>query len=358
MEMNHNSEVNILMYWELLVRKKLFIAKVVIGCSLLLAVISLIVPEYYRAKAVLMPTEKNSGISSLIGQIPGGLASMAGIGAAGSSTERLLALLDTRTLAEEMIYKFNLIPALFNLDKDELDPNSEDYPNMEDAVIEFAEHVNIQDDKTNGTISVSIELQSPQLAADVANGYVESLQKFIHDNAFTIAKKNRVFIEERLVQSKVKLLEAGQELNKMYAHNRISSVDAQVDVPLDLGADFGSLGEMVTELESQEQQLAKKMVVKGVPQQVYLEYIALRKKLLIEINSLLTQQYEMAKIDEAKDELSFQVIDPARVPIKRSWPKRKEMVFMGIVVSLTLSSIFVCFVEHLRRLKDAYRREN
>ncbi|UCG63668.1 MAG: hypothetical protein JSW12_13435, partial [Deltaproteobacteria bacterium] len=85
-----------------------------------------------------------------------------------------------------------------------------------------------------------------------------------------------------------------------------------------------------------------------------LEYVRLKRKALTEekVFELMTQQYEIAKIDEAKEDITFQVIDRAIPPEKRVKPKRKLNVMLAGIVSLFVGVFLVFFLEYLANLKE------
>jgi uncharacterized protein involved in exopolysaccharide biosynthesis len=87
---------------------------------------------------------------------------------------------------------------------------------------------------------------------------------------------------------------------------------------------------------------------------VGLEYGRLRRDALIQqkVFELLTQQLELAKIEEAKDDITFQVIDQAIPPEKRIKPKRTQNVLLAGVVSLFLGIFLVFFLEYLAKQKS------
>jgi uncharacterized protein involved in exopolysaccharide biosynthesis len=117
--------------------------------------------------------------------------------------------------------------------------------------------------------------------------------------------------------------------------------------------------EVLNKFEVQRDDLQKKsseiQIAKNIPQQVYLQYLTLRRDLLGKINILLTQQYEMAKIEEAKEDLAFQVVDPARVPLKRFKPQRRKIVTMAFMASLFLAFFLVFFLEYVQRMRKQYQ---
>jgi uncharacterized protein involved in exopolysaccharide biosynthesis len=363
---NRCDELNLLEYWKVIKKHRWLIGGVVSITTLLAIIMSLSMPNHYKSTAVIMPIGKSGGGGMLAalassGQL-GGLSSMAGLGGVvggQSPSQQFMALLRTRTLAEEVINRFNLIPVMFN--GKVIDPNSSKGPKMEDGTKALSPaYVTFVDDKKGGTITIGAEFKDPKLAADVANGYVEGLQKFINGNLLTVAKRNRIFIEQQLEYNKRALLEAGKELNEFYQGKKVSSVEGKVDVSVKNNDIDAPQGEQIEKedveiqldvLKKKKDALEEKMMVKSVPQQVYLQYLALRKNLLTQINGLLTSQYEMAKIEEAKDEPAFETIDPARVPERKSKPKRSQIVIVAFIASL-LAGVFVSFfMEYFNRLK-------
>jgi uncharacterized protein involved in exopolysaccharide biosynthesis len=88
-----------------------------------------------------------------------------------------------------------------------------------------------------------------------------------------------------------------------------------------------------------------------------LEYVRLKRNALTQekVFELMTQQYEIAKIDEAKEDITFQIIDRAIPPEKRVKPKRKLNVMLAGIVSLFAGIFLVFFLEYMENLKQ---REN
>lgn len=90
-----------------------------------------------------------------------------------------------------------------------------------------------------------------------------------------------------------------------------------------------------------------------------LQYIRLKRKALTQekVFELLTEQYEMAKIEEAKEDITFQVIDRAIPPEKRIKPKRRLNVMLAGVVSLFAGIFLVFFLEYISNLKQPEEQE-
>ncbi len=409
-----SDEINLLDYWRVIWKYKKMIVAIVFVASIAAVVMSLLAKKTYRADAVIMSISSKGGggggLSSLASQF-GGLASLAGVNIGGSSAgdaEKIVAILKSRTLAENVINREHLMPIFFKDKWDAAslkwktnDPNKQ--PNMEDGVKAMRRVVTITDDKKSKTIRVTGIFFDQKITSAIVNTYLDELQNFISSNAFTTAKRNRIFIEGQLAQNKEDLLEAGKEINEFYRGNRVSSADAKVDVPVsrqsltvnpatkalagvlegesirkdekikvadasllgqeELVVDSGSgsgmsdpaIGSLLEQKSDIEKRLADANMVKNVPQQVYLSYLMLRRELLGKVNALLTTQYEMAKIEESKEDLAFQVIDRAVPPVRRASPKRAQICIMSFMAALFGAIFLAFFREYLERMKAVHQ---
>lgn len=399
-------EINLLDYWRVILHYKWMIASIVVVASTVAVISSLFMANVYRAESLIIPMIAkggDGGMSSLASQF-GSLASLAGIrlpdGA--GDTERFMAILRSRTLSEDVIKRENLIPILLAESWDVKrgmwksdDPTKQ--PTMEDAVGVLKGIVGVVDDKKNRTIKITGDFKDPRIAAWLVNVYVDELQRFLNTNTLTMAKRNRLFIEEQLEENKQELLEAGKEINDFYRTKQISSAEAKVDVPItkkerspenkDQGIttneraggppllvqnesettavdgvvradvsqpavmDEGDLPKAMTQKEELEKKIADAKVVKNVPQQVYLTYLMLRRELLAKVNAMLTSQYEMAKIEESREDLAFQVIDKAVPPEKKFKPKRSRICITAFIASLLGAIILAFCLDYLARMK-------
>lgn len=318
------------------------------------------------------------GLAAAVSQM--GLGSILGGVAGGNSySSQIMAILKSRTLMEKVIIRYDLLPILFQSDWDTSASrwkNNQSIPNMERAVKLFSLLTQTTEDKKNQTIKVSATTGRPEVSAQIANGLLVQLYDEIRDNSFTVQKRNRIFIEAQLERNKADLLEVGKELSSFYSTNRISDSKAQMDVDVSrsmgLVADSEAMPvapkvsdsmagievpvmpeDLQSQIDSLKKQLEKVYIVRDVPQQVYLQYLTIRQELMSRMNALLTQQYEMAKIEESKEDLSFQVIDWARVPIRKYSPKRAQIVITVFVLSGFLSVFYIFAADYFRRMKNS-----
>ena len=177
------------------------------------AVIVLILTSWYRADVMLAPVRATSAddLASPLGSL-GGLASLAGIGVGGSTSEPL-AVLESRDLAREFIEQQNLLPVLFARKWDAksarwkpTDPK--DWPDVRDGVKYLVEKIRtVKDDKKSGLVTLTIEWTDAKTAADWANLFVDRANERIRARALLDAQANVSFLQRELAATSVVTLQ-------------------------------------------------------------------------------------------------------------------------------------------------------
>jgi len=375
-------EINLLDYWRVIRKRWRIIAGLFVISVVTAAIVSLLMTPIYQAKTTIMPVESSGGRLSGALQNLGSLPFVGGMvpGIGGASATKLVAVLKSRTLAEDVIHALNLTRIFFKDKKDKP-------PSLEDAVESLTDITKIADDKKGGVISISVEYKDPKIAADIANHYTTVLQKFINENTLSMAKRNRIFIEDQLKKVKVELKEAEEAMKSFQTDKKIVAIDAQTEAAIRVLADLKAqitarevqMGVMkqfstaanpdVLRIKDELRELRKQLTMveskRGNPETMALpslsdapalglQYIRLKREALIQekVFELLTQQYEMARIDEAKEDITFQVIDRAIPSEKRIKPKRRQMVMLAGAVSLFAGVFLVFFLEYAANLKE------
>lgn len=334
--------------------RRSFIVCMTMLATLVAVVVSFLIPPTYKAQAVILPIggQKGGGLTAMVSQMGFG-SLLGGLGGGSGSSTQIMAVLKSRTLAERLIENYDLSPHLFPRKWDMANKRWKKGkpPLMEESVEKFYKKVKFIEDKKNQTITISAILRDPEAAARAVNGALRELEEDINANTFTVAKRNRIFISEQLERSKADLLEAGKEIASYYSANRISNSIPKVDVDVKTpgGANSEVLKDIQAQIDDVNKQLEGVRVVRDVPQQVYLQYLMLRQELLGKVNALLTQQYEMAKIDENKEDITFQVIDEGRVPVRRYAPRRTQITASTFLVSGVASCFFVLLADRMKK---------
>jgi len=348
-----NNDINLVDYYKAIKKRYKFILSFVFIITCVAIAYSLTLPRIYLSKAVILVSSggQTGGLSMALQSSGINLGNVLG---GSSSSSKLMALLDSRTFMERIINRFHLIPIL-------LGEEDNSKLGMEYALNGYKEIIKLNDDKKRGTLSITVELPDPKLSASVANGILDELQKSINSREVTFSKKQREFIGNRLVTIKKELLKAGKDLAKYYDQNRISSAAGTVDVMVDPFLESGpaQINEVfpsaLDEAENKLKVLNEKMnahqndYVHNVPQRVYLEYLGQKRETLKLVDGLLSQQYEMAKIEEAKEAISYQIIDYAQVPQKQIRPHKKKIVMATFLVSFFVAVLAIFGLENMEK---------
>jgi uncharacterized protein involved in exopolysaccharide biosynthesis len=183
----HEGEINLLYYWDILWRRKIML---IILCTLSVIItmaVSLMLPKYYKSEALILTlAPETGGLGAVLSATPLAGAFTASLGGLSSPADKILVFLKSRTVAEMVIKRFDLL-RVFNADKwaaekgawkDPAKP-----PLMEDAVRNLGTKVTSFKKSKEGSITIIVEWKDPKLAAAIANYYVVALAEFMKDKA-------------------------------------------------------------------------------------------------------------------------------------------------------------------------------
>ena len=312
-------------------------------------------------------------MAALAGKASGGLESIAGdLLGVKSSGGLFIGVLRSQTAQDRLIQQFDL--------------KSVYGKRLEvDARTKLDDKTGISEDKKSGIISISVTDHSPQRAAALAAAYVDQLNSLVAELSTSAAHRERVFLEERLKVVKLDLDDASNQLAQFSSKNNTLDMQTEGKAMLDAAANLAgqliaaqseleglrqfytdnnprvqSLNARVTELRRDMEKLSgvnsngtpnnpsdsakglsgempypsiRNLPLLGVK---YADYYR-RAKIQETVFELLTQQYELAKVQEAKETPSVKVLDPPKVPEKKSFPPRKLIVFGGTLLALVLA---------------------
>lgn len=384
-EIKEKEGLNMIDYLYVLVKRRRLIIINFLSMSILAAAYSLIIPKTYTSTAVIMPPGKSGGIiSNLPLNLPiSGIGSLLGV--TSEEANIFLAILKSRTIAKNTIDHFDLYKRYGS-------------KTIDDAIHTFYNKVDISLDK-EGTIRVKIsattkffhkdkdEESTRKLSADIANYMISELDRINTELQTKQAKYNRIFIEKRYEESKIELNNIEEKIKDFEEKYGVISLPDQVSAAIEAAAQiesqilmieveleglkstFNMDHPMIKQKEIQLRELRKKLneMKLGSGEKNYLEifpafidapnlgiqYIRLKRELEVQnlIYQFLTQQYEQAKIQEAKDTPTVQVLDLAVPPIKRSKPKRKLLVLLVGLISLIFSALYIFTIGYFNRLK-------
>jgi len=258
-------------------------------------VISLQIPDKYRATAFVVPAERAQGSGS-VSQELGGFAAIAGINLPNSQTisdaNLAVELMKSRSFVIEFISKNNLLPYIssaegwdvetkeiifdpevFNADSESwvIKENHEDYPTYMEASSKFIDEIlSITKNEETGLISISITYYSPEIAAEWVDMLVYEINEYMRKRNNKSSQKNLNYLNEQLSAQNI-------------------------------------------------------VQIKSM------------------LYTLVEEQYKSLMFTEVRDEYIFETIDPALVPEKKYSPSRILIIFMGGLLGVMLSTFIIVF---------------
>jgi len=344
-------------------------------CGVITTVIVLVMPVTYTASTVILTSQSMSGgVSALLGEIGslGALASLGGGGGlfGGSQTDTFVGVLTSRTVADEMIEKFQLQKVYRKR-------------TLVDTRKSLTKHTHIEG--TRGSfIRISVDDHDARRAADMANTYVEELYRINHHLALTTASQRRLFLEGQVNAERDQLTNAEAAFRELQQKTGVLQLAGQAEMTLrsiaQLRAEISAKEVLLEQLRTTgtEQNVDVQRVESGlnalraqlqkaesdngfgdnyfvsagrIPQ-AGLEYLRRMRDLRYHeaLFETLSKQYELARIEEAKAPPVIQVVDKAIVLDKRSWPPRKFLVLLALFTSGVLLSSAILLMEKWNRL--------
>jgi uncharacterized protein involved in exopolysaccharide biosynthesis len=311
---HEEDEISLLNYWLVIRKRKKVILRIVIAAVLATVVVSLLMPNIYQARAVITPItsrEGRAGDSALsvlamqFGDFPG--IRLPG----GSSAAEIVNLLKSNILREKVIERYQLLPVLFYK---KWDADKKDW--KQGPLVYVRRVVNAVTSATQRGISE----QDPDVP-DVWDG-LRALDKIVMIDHNKKQDAITITVDYRDPEMAAKMVE--YFLTTLTDHmssetRRVATINRQY-------------------LEDQLGKTADPLI---------------RQK----IYNLIAQQVEASMMAEVKENFAFKVIDPPKVPDKKTAPKRTLMVVLSFIVSLCIGVFSAFFMEYLEKMKSK-EREN
>jgi tyrosine-protein kinase Etk/Wzc len=350
-------------------KRKRLILGVPVAMGVICAAISFILPPVYKANTKILPPQQSqqTGAAALLAQLGGAGGMAAGVAGLKNPNDLYIGMLKSRTVADRLIGKFNL--------KDVYETES----------VEKARK--ILDAKTaivsgkDGLISIDVEDESAKRSADMAEAYSAELVRLTRDFAVTEASQRRLFFSNQLQLAKDNLAKAEAASRGAIDASGLISIEGEsrgvVETVARLRAQISakeiqlnSMKAFVTtdhpesrrvqeELSSLRQQLdglehgdgtqAGNASNNQSPSGLKSIQLLRDVKYYQMLYELLSKQYEVARLDEAKDGSVVQILDHAVVPEKRFKPQRSLIVLGGMVAGFFIAIFWALISEAKQR---------
>jgi uncharacterized protein involved in exopolysaccharide biosynthesis len=313
------------------------IALVVLIGTVLGAVVAFAWPPSYKATVtILPPSEEETGFSvtSVLSRI-----SVPGVHIPSRSgpIDITLSVLNSRRLASALVDRFGLIRVYH-------------CKTQEEAIRKLKKRIDSGADPS-GTVVASVRDRDPERAAQMANALIEELDRFNRDVRMTKGRRARLFVEGRIQQTRKDLAAAEQDLKDYQRQNKTLALDPDQASTVESGAKlFATQAALQVQVGlAQEYATARSEEVQRLQQQldqVNREISSLPNlgmelarrmrevKIQEQVFALLSAQYEEARIDEARDVPTVEILDPAVPPDRPVWPRKGRLIAIAFGISL------------------------
>lgn len=326
--------------------------------------VSLLLPVAYTARSTLLPpnSQQSSGSAAALAAL-GSLGGLAGV-TPKTPDELYVALLKSDSVQRALAERFKL--------QERWEQKS--YEGLRKT---FPSFVRIAADKKSGVISVEVDDKDPAFAAELANGYAPEIMRVLSRLAVSEAQQRRVFFEQQLKDTKENLVQAEQGLRDVQEKSGMIVLDKQAEAligsaavlraqiverevqlkvlrtgatdqnpdVLRLNSELRALRAELARMESSQGGTTGSAVdlpVGRIPGAA-IDYVRARRELKLQETLLesMIRQFEMAKLDEAKEAPMLQVVDVARPPDHKSKPARAVIVLASTLLAFLASSLWV-----------------
>ena len=354
------------------------VAIATITAAIAAVIIALQLPPQFTARTTLLPpSSQQSGGSAAALAALGALGGLAGGLSAKTPDELFVALLKSDTVVRALDARFDL-KARYEL------------KTYEDLRKSLPEKVRVSSDRKSGVISVEVDDKEPKFAADLANAHAVEVTKLLGRLAVSEAQLRRVFFEQQLKDTKENLIKAELGLRAVQEKSGVIVLDKQAEALIGSVAQLRAMiaerevqlkvlrtsatGQnpdvlrLNSELSAMRSELARMESSRASPSgsavdipvgripEAAIAYVRARRELKLQETLLesMVRQYEIAKLDEAKEGPVLQQVDVALPPDRKSKPARALIVIAATLAALLFSLIVVVW----RRYAAAVREQD
>jgi capsule polysaccharide export protein KpsE/RkpR len=360
-------------------------------------------PKQYESSAHIMPPSNSMGgtalLAALAGRAGGSLGSLSALAGGflggGGNTALFIDLLRSGTVTGHLIDKFDLQHVYHKRYR-------------VDTAKYIARHTKIVDDKKSGVITLTFTDTDPVRARDIAQGYLDELNLLVNRTNTSSAHQERIFIESRLrvvqqdlqraqqqlsefssthatidikeqgrsmvdaaarLQAQLIIEEAGLDsLRQTYGDGNIRVRSAQARIG-ELQAQIAKMGGSSKALSTAASTSDSTVAPDAHDDDLYpplrqlprlaVPYANLYREVQVQetVYELLTQQYELARVQEAKDVPVVSVIDAPGIPEKKSLPPRLTLALALTFISVAIASLLLVLKAQWMRIEASDPRK-
>lgn len=337
---------------------KRLIGAVTLGAGVIALAVALLLPPVFTARTTLLPpgNQQPSGSAAALAAL-GALGGIAGGLGAKTPDELYVTLLKSDSLQRALDERFGLRKRY-------------GIATFETFRKTLPAYVRVSSDKKSGVISVEVDDEDPKFAAELANAHAAEVTKLLGRLAVSEAQLRRTFFEQQLTQTKENLVKAEVGLQRVQEKSGVIVLDKQAEALIGGAAQIraqiaerevqlkvlrtGATAQnpdvvrLASELRALRAELARMESAQGgnagsavdmpvgkLPEAA-IEYVRARRELKLQETLLesMLRQYEIAKLDEAKEGPVLQQVDTALPPDRKSKPARAIIVLAAVLAAL------------------------
>ncbi|MDZ7318833.1 MAG: Wzz/FepE/Etk N-terminal domain-containing protein [candidate division KSB1 bacterium] len=387
-------EVDLFDYFAVIVKHRKQIIRNVLVMGIAVAALSLVLPSQYTAVTTILPPMEDTSTSILSALSNSPLSNLI-LHESSTTSDLFVEILKSRSVLDGVLQTEFIYPKHKKNAQSRTLVQLLKAKSLEKGRKKLVSRMSVKA-SAEGIVTVAVALPDRYLAADVANALVQTLDKIYNEKTTSRAKNSRIYIENQLRLTEEKLKTASAELAKYQQKYKAISLEEQTKAAIEKAGELKGtivakkvelgvalqtmkpnnvyviqLKNEIAELERQynylqygnnetmKEQQEFYVPFADVPE-VGWELANLMREVKVQetVWTLLNQQYFQAKIQEARDTPTIQVLDEAVPPEIHSKPKRKQLVLIGSFLTLVFSMFWAFALEYLQRLRmDANRSQ-
>jgi uncharacterized protein involved in exopolysaccharide biosynthesis len=370
-----SNDMNLFDFLIIILKKKRMIFGITFSLVLITTAVSFLMTPIYRAETTIFPPHQNgSGIAiQLLSEFTTGTQNLldGGLGLS-NPNDTYTGILTSRTVYDRVIDRFDLMAYY-----------EEEF--REDARKQLDDSVKVKD-SSGGIIVIQVEDADPQLAANMANAFVEELKEMVQVIAVTEASKRRLFFDEQLRQSQESLVRAEEAMREFQESTGVIKIEDQTEAVIEsiaslrakiaakevelkvmktfatpmnpdlqrIQEELSGMKEQLNKLETSEGSGHDSIMPTALMPAMGTDYFRKLRDLKYHetLYELMAKQYEVARVDEARDATVIQVLDKAVPPEKKAQPKKALMVSVSMFTGLFFSLFLAFCHEYISNLKS------
>ena len=323
-----NDEINLAAILDIIKLEKIYILKLTLFFTMIGLIYSLLATLYFKSTISMYPAGELSQSGGVLGEFQG-LAKTFGMGSLGPApTYNIPDIINSRRLKKDIVQKIwktqnfpegsNLVtfweldnPKFFSprkwlskfLPKGNFIADS-NAKLIHEAILDLDDLITVREE-ISGLITVSILMQDPTLAANIANYIANYVKDFISYEQHREAQRNRKFVEDQKSDAKIQL---------EWSEEQLTSFRKKHPIPRD----------------TPQLQMQRSRLESGIEENRAV-YITIR------------QQYEIAKIEAEKDRILVNLLDVGEPAVKETKPKRLLILAICFTISLVANILFILY---------------